>query len=687
MSILSVQRRRRSGSGPGARTTVIGEPDPEKKRFTDDDELLSVFLTMFQERMARPAASVLMHCSEDSVKKHEAQYQAWYAFAHRCLKGTRSGTPLCKRIHKLKLCEVEAEVLILHILHDLGISPGHIGSVSGAVEHLMHPGRPPLAPLRCFLENRSLVREGLLIPIDPEETLRERSYVVAPGIAEELLCDAEQLHDPWAVSSDLELNRRLRSVLIVFRERSTLLGQFGEIMPEHMRERMLRLNHRANLLQHRLGTTLASAPDLKFSKLMATVTEATKSAREHCSDEHMITAILAGRELGMFGSDEDLFQGIGLARAGAESNEDAWARLLTLFAEDAPLIAGGIVRPCGGFGAVLTSSANELAEVEFELSDRARQLLDLDRDFERAHRKSRFTPRAPRVGLDELALSEEVLAQLSRAEVQIRHADVLLGAWGLGRVIHYGRAVTMLFYGPPGTGKTATAEGLAHALDRPFLSVSYPEIMNSFVGMTEKNIARVFRAARDSGAVLFWDEVDSMLYDRDSARQGWEVRDINVLLQELEKFEGLCILATNRQPCLDKALERRIALKVPFERPSQDQRRQIWDVMIPEELPLASDVCLDSLAAEDLSGGEIKNVLLNAARGALLRGADTELRMDDLRQAIESEHKGRWSNGASKPFGFSSHNPKSALLLEQRGTAAENENDPGAPMKQAFRGR
>jgi SpoVK/Ycf46/Vps4 family AAA+-type ATPase len=110
-----------------------------------------------------------------------------------------------------------------------------------------------------------------------------------------------------------------------------------------------------------------------------------------------------------------------------------------------------------------------------------------------------------------------------------------------------------------------------------------------------------------------------MFYDRDSSRYNWEVRDVNVLLQQLEHFEGVCILATNRKITLDKALERRISLKIEFERPGRKERRQIWEKFLPKKLPLARDVDFNQLSEADLAGGEIKNVVLNAARLALQR--------------------------------------------------------------------
>jgi SpoVK/Ycf46/Vps4 family AAA+-type ATPase len=212
--------------------------------------------------------------------------------------------------------------------------------------------------------------------------------------------------------------------------------------------------------------------------------------------------------------------------------------------------------------------------------------------------------------------------------------------------------VTALFAGPPGVGKTLAAEAIAAELGRPILTVTYAQIQNKWVGETEKNIVRVFREAAETAAVLFWDEADAMFYDRDSADRNWEVRDVNVLLQELERFEGVCILATNRKASLDRALERRISLKIEFERPDAELRRKIWRRLIPARLPIAEDVDFDAFAQRDLTGGEIKNIVLNASRLAMVRSPSDRVTNADFERAIEMETNGRWGSNRRRRLGF-----------------------------------
>ena len=151
------------------------------------------------------------------------------------------------------------------------------------------------------------------------------------------------------------------------------------------------------------------------------------------------------------------------------------------------------------------------------------------------------------------------------------------------------------------------------------MTANFAEIESCWVGETERNIARVFREATEAGTVLFWDEADAILYSRDAANRTWENRRVNVLLQELERFDGLCVMATNRTLALDSALERRIAIKVEFERPPADLRRRIWEKHLPPQMPLGPDMDFDRLGRADLTGGEIKNAVVNAARIVLAR--------------------------------------------------------------------
>jgi SpoVK/Ycf46/Vps4 family AAA+-type ATPase len=184
------------------------------------------------------------------------------------------------------------------------------------------------------------------------------------------------------------------------------------------------------------------------------------------------------------------------------------------------------------------------------------------------------------------------------------------------------------FAGPPGTGKTICAEAIATALGRNLLSVRYAEMESMWAGETPKNVAAVFRMATEQNAVLFFDEADAIASRRTTGNAQAYQREsntvVNVLLKELESFNGVVIFATNLAVNFDPAFERRIRTHVRFEMPGVDEREQIWRVQLhPLKTPLAQDVNFRELAERyDVSGGDIKNAVLKAATMAAAEDGD-----------------------------------------------------------------
>jgi len=222
---------------------------------------------------------------------------------------------------------------------------------------------------------------------------------------------------------------------------------------------------------------------------------------------------------------------------------------------------------------------------------------------------------------------------LEQALAQVRNHDLIFRQWGLGERHATGLGLAFNFAGPPGTGKTICAEAIAQALGRRLLVVRYSEMESMWAGETPKNVAAVFRVADEQGAVLFFDEADAIAARRStsSALQPMQRESntiVNVLLRELESFNGVVIFATNLAANFDPAFERRIRTHVLFERPGAEEREQIWRVQIhPDKTPLAADVDFHVLAELfDASGGEIKNAVLKAAAMAASEPATTSPR-------------------------------------------------------------
>jgi SpoVK/Ycf46/Vps4 family AAA+-type ATPase len=213
-----------------------------------------------------------------------------------------------------------------------------------------------------------------------------------------------------------------------------------------------------------------------------------------------------------------------------------------------------------------------------------------------------------------LVLKDSVKEEITAVLKQHENVKKLFEDWGLGEVIEYGKGMTFLFYGPPGTGKTWAANCIAKALGKELLVVGSAEIQTSEPGGANRAIQAAFKSGKDK--VLLLDECDSLITSRNDV--GMIIgSEINTLLTEIEKSTGVTILTTNRIETLDEALERRIALIVEFPEPNQEERLQIWNKLIPQKLPLEKDVDLEKLSGYKLTGGQIKNVILQAARLAI----------------------------------------------------------------------
>jgi SpoVK/Ycf46/Vps4 family AAA+-type ATPase len=228
----------------------------------------------------------------------------------------------------------------------------------------------------------------------------------------------------------------------------------------------------------------------------------------------------------------------------------------------------------------------------------------------------------PERSLADVVLSPHTRRTLEQALAQVRNHTLIFGRWGLGERHASGRGLAFNFAGPPGTGKTICAEAIAHALDKKLLVVDYAEAESMWVGETPKNIVATFRAAVEQNAVLFFDEADAIATRRSAGTPLPHDREsnltVNVLLRELEAFNGIVIFATNLAANFDPAFERRIRTHVLFEMPGVEERERIWELQIhPKKTPLAPDVDFRRLAERyAVSGGDIKNAVIKGAAAA-----------------------------------------------------------------------
>lgn len=239
----------------------------------------------------------------------------------------------------------------------------------------------------------------------------------------------------------------------------------------------------------------------------------------------------------------------------------------------------------------------------------------------------------PRWTFADVVLPASTRRALDHALAEVRSQRLIFGRWGLGERHASGLSVAINFAGPPGTGKTICAEAIAHALGKELLVVRYAELESMWMGETPKNVAAVFRIAQEHDAVLFFDEADAIAARRGTGVHQSHMREsntvVNVLLRELEAFNGVVIFATNLAANFDPAFERRIRTHVLFEMPGVVERQRIWRAQIhPTKTPLAPDVDFEALARRfEVSGGDIKNAVLKAAAAASIESGSDESKM------------------------------------------------------------
>jgi hypothetical protein len=233
-------------------------------------------------------------------------------------------------------------------------------------------------------------------------------------------------------------------------------------------------------------------------------------------------------------------------------------------------------------------------------------------------------------GWDDLVLPDAPRSQLLELCDQIRFQHQVHDTWGFCRAFGQGSGVTALFSGPPGTGKTMAAEVIAGDVGLDLYAVDLSTVVSKYIGETEKNLARIFREAQASNAILLFDEADALFGKRTQVTDSHD-RYANIetsyLLQRLDAYTGTVILATNMRQNLDDAFTRRLRFLIDFTFPDEVHRLRIWRALVPPQAPLSPDVDFAELAREfPLAGGNIKNVVLSAAFLAAADGGTIGLR-------------------------------------------------------------
>lgn len=216
---------------------------------------------------------------------------------------------------------------------------------------------------------------------------------------------------------------------------------------------------------------------------------------------------------------------------------------------------------------------------------------------------------------DDIVLPAEDLVLLHRIADQVGQRSTVYEDWGFRRKMNRGLGISALFAGESGTGKTMAAEVIANDLRLDLYRIDLSAVVSKYIGETEKNLRRLFDAAEDSGAILFFDEADALFGKRSEVKDSHDRYaniEINYLLQRMEAYSGLAILATNMKSALDVAFMRRLRFIVNFTFPDKSDRQRMWQKVFPVDTPI-SKLDYERLSRFNLTGGSIHNIALSAA--------------------------------------------------------------------------
>jgi hypothetical protein len=230
----------------------------------------------------------------------------------------------------------------------------------------------------------------------------------------------------------------------------------------------------------------------------------------------------------------------------------------------------------------------------------------------------------PRFAWDDIVLPVEHKTILREIVNMVRGRGIVLEEWGLGHKLVSSSGVSALFAGPPGTGKTMAAEVIAGELGLDLYKIDLSSVVNKYIGETEKSLGKLFDEASASNAILFFDEADALFGKRSEVKDSHDRYaniEVSYLLQRMEQYDGITILATNLRSSMDEAFTRRLQFAIDFPFPDEKDRLHLWETLLPPHVPRDGTVNLLLLARRfKLAGGNIRNVIVSAAHIAAANG-------------------------------------------------------------------
>ncbi len=241
----------------------------------------------------------------------------------------------------------------------------------------------------------------------------------------------------------------------------------------------------------------------------------------------------------------------------------------------------------------------------------------------------------------DIVLPKDQMEQLHEICFYVQHYQTVYGDWGFGRKISLGKGLNALFAGASGTGKTMSADVIANSLKIDLYKIDLSAIVSKYIGETEKNLDQIFREGQAANAILFFDEADALFGKRSEVRDSHDRYaniEIAYLLQKMDEYEGVVILATNLRNNIDEAFARRMHFTIEFPIPEEADRLRIWQSIFPREMPVGKEVDLSFMARQfKITGGNIKNIAVSAAFLAAQDGR--MLKMENLIHATKREYQ------------------------------------------------
>lgn len=241
---------------------------------------------------------------------------------------------------------------------------------------------------------------------------------------------------------------------------------------------------------------------------------------------------------------------------------------------------------------------------------------------------------------EDLVMPAGQMELLKAACNQVKYKHKVYDKWGFSEKNHYGQGVSMMFYGPPGTGKTMTAQVIANELNMEIYKVDLSTVMSKYIGETEKNLSVIFDEVKKSNSILFFDEADSLFGKRTETKDSndkYANAETSYLLQKMEEYSGIVILATNYMQNFDEAYKRRIKYMIHFSFPEADERKRLWESCFGKMSP-REYIDFEFLANHfEMSGSHIKNVVLSAA--FLAASKNKSIGMEEIIIALKQENE------------------------------------------------